>query len=332
MVRISAIVPTYNRAEALHNCLDSLTQQTLDHDDYEIIIVDNNPTNITKAVANEFAQLTPCRIRYIAVRQIGLHYARNAGAKAAKATILAYTDDDAICDKRWLEELLKVYEHYDVGCAGGKIVVKWDHTPPDWLLPYEAYNGSRDFGDECRKLLPCEDIFGANFSVRKRVLFEAGGFHPDSVGSARVGDGEVGFQRELHKSGVQIAWVPTAIVWHIQTVEQNGTWQHLKKRFRDHGAAKMATGFIDRPPAKYAAVASSIKNLAYACVFKVLAAGLKISGGRNWLDWERCSIFFQGKATYTLQLLHRKDLRDLLFRSEWLNVQFTESEPDHSIE
>lgn len=330
MAKISAIVPTYNRAEALHRCLDSLTQQTLDHDDYEIIIVDNDPTNTANAVANEVAQQTPCSIRYVVVKSVGLHYARNAGANAAEAAILAYTDDDAICGERWLEELLKVYEHDDVGCAGGKIVVKWDKSPPDWLLPYEAFYGSRDLGDKCRKLLPREDVFGANFSIRKKVLFEAGGFHPDSIGSERVGDGEVGLQRELHKSGVQIAWVPNAIVWHIQTVEQNGTLQYLKKRLRDHGAEKMYRGFIETPPSPYAAVASSIKNLTYACVSKVLAAALKIGGGRNWIARELCGMFYQGKATYTLQLLYRKDLRDWLFRDEWLNVQFTESELNRS--
>lgn len=325
MLKIAAIVPTRNRAETLSACIASLLNQTIASDEFEIIIVDNDSTDETKAVVEQASKQSERNIRYILSKEVGLHYARNAGANAASAEILAYTDDDAICDSHWLEALLEAYEHKNVGCAGGKIIIKWDENPPAWLKPYEAYYGKLDYGSACRTLLPHEDIYGGNFSLRKKVLIEAGGFHPDLIGTRSVGDGETGLFRDLVNKGVKVVWVPTAVIWHLQKAKQHGTLKYLKGRFSNQGLEITYAALFDQIPARSSLFAQGIVATAYFCATKSLAALLRLSRSSKSLGYELSASYYRGRATYLLQLIYQRQLREYAFRRNWLEqVQITE--------
>ncbi len=83
---ISAIICTHNREQYLGAAIDSLLSQTLDS--YEVIVVDNASTDGTAAVAK--ARLANPKVRYIYEPALGLSVARNTGAAAAQAPIIAY--------------------------------------------------------------------------------------------------------------------------------------------------------------------------------------------------------------------------------------------------
>jgi glucosyl-dolichyl phosphate glucuronosyltransferase len=318
MVRISAIVPTHNGAETLGTCIDSLLNQTLASDEFEIIIVDNSSTDATKAVVEQFSKQSAGHVRYILTKEIGLHYARNAGAKAASAEILAYTDDDAICDNRWLEALLEAYEHKDAGCAGGRIIVKWDEGPPAWLKPYEIFYGKLDYGGTCRALLPHEPIFGANYSLKKNVLIEAGGFHPDLIGTRRVGDGETGLYRDLINNGVKAVWVPKAVVWHLQKAKHHGTLEYLKGRFKDLGVSDAYRELRGQLPARSSLFARGIAATADWCICKSLAEFSRLRRSSKFINHKLSACYYWGKATYLLQLIYQDQLRNYVSRRSWL--------------
>ena len=84
MIRISVVVCTYNRADMLEGALDSLIQQTLDKNLYEIIVVDNASTDSTPQVVRETQNRHPARrIAYIYEAVSGLGRARNAALQQA---------------------------------------------------------------------------------------------------------------------------------------------------------------------------------------------------------------------------------------------------------
>jgi hypothetical protein len=100
--------------------------------------------------------------------------------------------------------------------AGGPVRPLWETDPPQWLLDY--ISESKIFGILSImepytdfRLDPNGFFFGVNMAIRREVLFELGGFNPESFGDIWLGDGETGLNRKLQKRGLLIGYVPDAI-------------------------------------------------------------------------------------------------------------------------
>lgn len=124
-LRISVIVCTYNGSRNISNCLRSLLDQSIPRNDYEVIVVDDCSNDPTPQMLQEF-DVTKIRNE----TNSGLSYARNAGLAAARAPIVAFTDDDCVADHNWLEMLLTKFDDSDVVGVGGKIM---PNTEPNTL-------------------------------------------------------------------------------------------------------------------------------------------------------------------------------------------------------
>lgn len=97
--RVSVILTTYKRQGVLPRAIQSVIDQTMD--DWELIIVDDEPSPETAALVESFAD---GRIRYVAHdRNRGLCAARNTGIGAARAAYVAFLDDDDVFLDRKLE-------------------------------------------------------------------------------------------------------------------------------------------------------------------------------------------------------------------------------------
>ena len=91
-MQVSAVICTHNRYDICTNAINSLVEQETEAG-YEIIVVDNSDDKLAaKSFASRFAAHP---INFIHTTTIGLSNARNVGARAATAPIVAYLDDDA---------------------------------------------------------------------------------------------------------------------------------------------------------------------------------------------------------------------------------------------
>jgi glycosyltransferase involved in cell wall biosynthesis len=117
---ISVIVCTHNRAAYLAKALQSLVSQTLDKDEFEVIVVDNASTDRTPHVFEETIFGGPAR--YIYEARLGLSWARNAGLRAVRGRYVAYQDDDAVACPDWLERAQETLEAFGprLGLLGGR--------------------------------------------------------------------------------------------------------------------------------------------------------------------------------------------------------------------
>jgi len=226
MIKLSVIISTRRREALLANALESLRNQTLDPKHYEIILIDNGPSDETQRLARGFNAKGGAQARYFAEEKTGLHNARHRGAKESRSDILAFTDDDTIADSRWLEETLKSFEDPLVALAGGKILPQWETQSPGWIEylwranyygRYLGYLTIMDLGDEIKEI-PAGYVWGANFSIRKNVLYGCGGFHPDAYPPELIkfrGDGESALAATVESRGRKIIYNPASVVYHV---------------------------------------------------------------------------------------------------------------------
>jgi glycosyltransferase involved in cell wall biosynthesis len=190
---LTVVVCTYNRAELLAASLNGLTAQTI-RDDIQVIVVDDGSTQDTASIVADFD------VDYVALgTNQGLSFARNEGSALARASIIAFTDDDVVVPPDWCERLLDAWrEAPHTTCAIGGEVTVADvssltqrylalHNP---LSPIEmTVAPGATFQQRLRVYLnsdaansqavrPVYSLVGANMSFSREALSEVGGFDP----------------------------------------------------------------------------------------------------------------------------------------------------------
>ncbi|WP_013321502.1 glycosyltransferase family 2 protein [Gloeothece verrucosa] len=242
--QIAAIICTHNRANYLGAAIDSLLTQECDN--FEVLVVDNGSTDHTKQVIE--TRLFHPSLNYLYEPILGLSVARNTGAKATTAPILAYLDDDAVASPQWLRVIIEAYAKNDsLAIAGGKVTLIWPEgvTPPQWLSDDLAVGlGAYNLGDKILYIdQPGLTPRGLNYSIRRIFLEQIGGFDPNlgRVGTKLLSNEEL-FMTELAlKGGWQVAYLPEALVAHHVAPErlnrqwflQRSWWQGVSECYRE---------------------------------------------------------------------------------------------------
>ncbi len=177
MPDISAIVCTHNRADYLQGCIDSLIDQSLEAECFEIIVVDNGSTDGTEQICERYADIA--NFRYILEPVLGLSQARNRGLQEARGKCIGYIDDDAEADRDWLRRALESFALDPApDWVGGSVTLVWEAERPSWLTEY--YFGALgwvNWGPEPRFLDPkSEWLVGCNSLFSRQTLEKLGGF------------------------------------------------------------------------------------------------------------------------------------------------------------
>jgi glucosyl-dolichyl phosphate glucuronosyltransferase len=255
MIELSVIIPTFNRANVLGDALESITLQTLDPSIFEVIVCDNNSTDKTKEIVHSFCDRIE-NMRYIKTEDPGLHVGRNRGYMESLGDILVYADDDIEAFPEWLSTIWSTFNNSDVVLVGGKNIPKWEVTPPTWVMDLWKpddfhrrlcnYYSIIDFGESVMEIDPIY-VVGCNFSVRKKVIKEARGFHPDGMPRELIkyrGDGESYISNFIKDLGYKAIYHPSASVHHKVSKERL-TFEYLEQRGFNQGVSDSYTQLRD---------------------------------------------------------------------------------------
>jgi glucosyl-dolichyl phosphate glucuronosyltransferase len=318
-MKISVVVTTFNRSDMLRQAVAAVLRQTLARDQFEIVIADNGSTDDTRAVAATLTSEAAPRVRYVYEPRPGVHRVRHAGARAAAGRIVSYIDDDCSPEPDWLANLARGYDEFSPDAAGGKLLIRWDRTPPPWVIPHEAVLGRLDHGPRPRLLAPDELINGGNFSILRQRLLEIGGFNPDQLGDRQVGDGESGLCHKIHAAGRKLLWVPDALVWHCQTVARNGSLRDLRRRYANVGAASAYAQYRARSWSRLYLLRRCAGSLALAAGRKQQALRHLLQRHQQYYDAELHGAMFQAEAEYFFKLVWNDEFRSFVARRDWIS-------------
>jgi glycosyltransferase involved in cell wall biosynthesis len=117
-MKISVVIPTYNRIQFLKSCLASLEKQKYNLNDFEVIVVNDGSTDTTGSFLNDFKKLTNINFRFINQPNRGVSAARNRGIENTRAAYVALTDDDCILPDDWLIRMQANIDSVDLNTGG----------------------------------------------------------------------------------------------------------------------------------------------------------------------------------------------------------------------
>lgn len=282
MLRISSVICTHNRGHLLGQVIQSLLDQTLDEDAYEIIVVDNASTDQTADLVRSMAEQDE-RVRYIPEGELGLSYARNAGIEAARGGIVAFIDDDALAHRRWLAALLHAYEtHPSAWAVGGRALPIWETERPGWLHEdLLVYLTIHDLGEQDRHLHWPEILVGTNCSFR-RSLFDKIGPFTVATGHNRYGD-ETELQLRMHQKGLDVYYAPRAVVDHLVPACRLNR-SYFWRRAYWQGYSSLTERHFERGPGPWLGVSQmagglfglAFRTIAFACLWPIGSAAERV--------------------------------------------------------
>lgn len=228
-MKLSVVMPTYNRSDILGRALRGLLAQSLPEFEYEIVVVDDGSTDATPEVVAALGAPSS-RLRYFRQDNKGPAAARNYGVRESRGGVVLFTGDDCLPDHRLLEEHLRTHwQEGDVGVVGN---VAWH---PDLKITgfMTFLEDGVQFGFkhiEDPENAPYWAFYTSNCSLRKRRFEEAGGFDED-FRYAAFEDTE--FAYRLMQSGMRLVYRPEARTYHYHLV----TLEHYLQRQRLAGRA-----------------------------------------------------------------------------------------------
>lgn len=252
---LSVIVCAYTerRWQDLCQSVQSVLEQTLTPMQL-IIVVDHNDVLLQRA-RHRFGRLD---IRCTAVSVIsnartrGLSGARNTAVDAAHGEVLAFLDDDACADPRWLESLMVHYAEASVMGVGGSAQPQWPantQRPVTLPAPRCSERGELDWVVGCTyKGLPVaaatvRNLMGCNMSLRAEALAQAGYFSEDlgRIGRTPLGceETEMCIRIAAMIPGSSFVFEPRARAAHRVSPDRL-TWNYLFSRCWAEGVSKAA--------------------------------------------------------------------------------------------
>lgn len=224
-MKCSVVIPTYNRSDILRLTLESLARQDLDHDEYEVLVVDDGSSDDTSDVVRKY--MDQMNLRYFFQEDEGYRAAgaRNVGIANAKADITVFTDSGVMPHSGWLRAHLASHEATDgpaavIGYVYGyslnnenakEVISEADLNDVDATIESWRKNGlygdiREEFfereGDDCSTApAPWLMYWTFNSSVRTEQLRRVGGFD-DAFRAWGGEDVDLGYR--LHRDGAKM--------------------------------------------------------------------------------------------------------------------------------
>ena len=209
MPKVSVVIPTKNRATLVAKAIDKIECQTVPREHYEVIAIDNNSIDDTRAVLEQKAVTYP-NLKSGVQKKPGAGATRNAGLEMASGDIVLFIDDDVQAEPGLIEAHLDCHQKNSNVSAIGSVTMPWGETPDPFLrylrdhgifTPYLPSKGPIDFSS----------YHTCNASTPAKTLLNTGGFN-ECFKIYGMEDIELGYR--LETNGCRMVFAPDAQAVH----------------------------------------------------------------------------------------------------------------------
>lgn len=218
ILRISVVIPTYRRERVLVETIAHLLD--LEHTAAEILVVDQTPEH-ESVTERALAELKgEKRIRWIRLSHASITHAMNVGLEQASSDIALFVDDDIVPGA----ELIAA--HARAHARGHNVVAGQVLQPGETPVDEEQSDRGFTFRSNCGQFIA--ELMGGNFSIKRKLALELGGFDENFVHVAYRFEAE--FAARVLEAGEKIWFEPEASIRHLRAVS-GGTrsyGDHLK--------------------------------------------------------------------------------------------------------
>jgi glycosyltransferase involved in cell wall biosynthesis len=232
-LKLSVVICTYNPdAAILNQVLQSLQDQTLPFEQWELIIIDNN-SHLPIETAFDLSWHPYAKI--IKEKHPGLLHARVKGVNVSNSSLVVFVDDDNLLESDYLKLSYDFFENHPVvGCFGGKSLAVFETEPPSWFFKTGINLGCQDYGNEVYisdfkkmnfklSVYPSKAPIGTGMVISKKAFLQYYNDVKDNLGRLGLGRKGKGLTSgedndivlTIVKKGFEIAYVPQLIVSHL---------------------------------------------------------------------------------------------------------------------
>ncbi len=237
-VRISVIVPVFNRPRQLQGLLEAISSQNLSKDQFEVLVCDDGSSDRLGPLVDDAARRFGLQATHARQSRGGAGRARNLGISLACGEILAFTDSDCLPDPGWLSEISRAFSDPTVGLAGGLVEGRGARSVSGRCVGFLMSSTLGSGGARDPRGLVHMDYYPrtCNLAVRRDLARAVGGFPASTHGE------DLEFSHQVREANAGVRFLPDAIVVHDErrTIPRVAFEAFLKGRTRVHLARRLA--------------------------------------------------------------------------------------------
>lgn len=228
-MRLSIIIPIYNVEKYIERCINSIFEQNLASEDYEVLLIDDETPDQSGEIAKKIAESRD-NYHYIFQKNKGLGGARNTGILHAKGNYILFLDSDDWLDRNSIRELLNevhqrdldilIFNMKNVSSNGDITEQKCD------IIPLQVFTGQDFIINNELYILPCATLYRRDILIKNNIFFREGIFHED-----------VDFYLKTILNAQKVMYIPNKRIYNYYKNEQSITHNYDDKRIRDYGLA-----------------------------------------------------------------------------------------------
>jgi glycosyltransferase involved in cell wall biosynthesis len=215
-MKLSIVIPTFNRPGRLRACLESLAGQDAAPGDLEVLVCDDGPNEATRRAAQEFAGGGGPPVRYLGQPHRGVGAARNLGLRRARGTLVAFVADDYVLHRSYARSAIEFFDsrpeagilRFEVARRGGSLASAVLHFRYDMYIHSMLADGLSTGGNGPLRFTYPVPSGGAIF---RREVFDRIGPFDESLAVGE--DTELGCR--CRRAGIEVYYLPRPFVLRV---------------------------------------------------------------------------------------------------------------------